>query len=53
MILTSRIPSCLWSQQEHRRDFTIYLRYFFKHPSWEGDCADETLPDRIHAAKDV
>lgn len=24
-----------WNQ-EHRRDFTIYLRYFFKHPSWGG-----------------
>ncbi|KAJ1596832.1 hypothetical protein NDA11_001875 [Ustilago hordei] len=23
-------------EQEHRRDFTIYLRYFFKHPSWGG-----------------
>ncbi|SNX86128.1 related to protein involved in the assembly of the mitochondrial succinate dehydrogenase complex [Melanopsichium pennsylvanicum] len=23
-------------EQQHRRDFTIYLRYFFKHPSWGG-----------------
>ncbi|PWZ02457.1 hypothetical protein BCV70DRAFT_214019 [Testicularia cyperi] len=21
---------------EHRKNFTIYLRYFFKHPSWGG-----------------
>lgn len=30
------IRAHILTSQEHRRDFTIYLRYFFKHPSWGG-----------------
>lgn len=22
--------------QQHQKNFTVYLRYFFKHPSWGG-----------------